>query len=199
MANNLWRGNTTTALVFDDSNLTEHNVRLFLEALDKCKKHYLSVLCQISYPEYFQDGNTIDDCPLLKESVEHNYKEYVQNISDKVVFLGWNRDYSVQDKMYKLLNNHLRGGAKDFIVQLVCDYTLFDMNKSAIPEITKEILPSKSRSKASPPVLQQKEETTNKEISYETNPQSPNTTENYSDQANEILDNVAASMDIVMG
>ena len=144
MANPNWHGYTTTALAFSDDSEVERNCKKILQAFDKGKKHMLTVLCSLSYPEYFEKGNTIEDCPKLKAKVEQFYKKYSSNIVEDVVFLGWDKKYTEQDKMFTLLNIHLAGGAKDFIIDLLVSHFVLLSDNAEIRTFNKEVHPSSS-------------------------------------------------------
>lgn len=141
-----WKGLSTTAFVFDDSN-TEQNCMNFINAFDKGKKQMLIVMTNLVYPEYFIPGNKLEDCPSLVEKVKELYEPFVITKSESTVFFGWNKDYEDQKKMYFLLNKELQGGAKKFIIEILTTLipTLANNSISYSP-YSKEVLSSLSHS-----------------------------------------------------
>lgn len=141
-----WKGLSTTAFVFDDSN-TEQNCMNFINAFDKGKKQMLIVMTNLVFPEYFIPGNKLEDCPSLVEKVKELYEPFVITKSESTVFFGWNKDYEDQKKMYFLLNKELQGGAKKFIIEILTTLipTLANDSISYSP-YSKEVLSSLSHS-----------------------------------------------------
>lgn len=104
---------SVTAINFPETDSTFDKCYEFLK---DGKKKLLIPLLKIKFPDYYAKGKVNAE---LQEIIDKYQKPYKKGDSPKTVFFNWNVKNDDEDKTKKLLNNHFKGGASEFVIDLL--------------------------------------------------------------------------------
>ena len=109
----------TTCLCFNLEDYKERFCYEFFKNNGRRWKPFVLTYLTYRFPDYYEDGIIADKLEYL---IQKYAKDFDKQHYDNPVFLGWHYlRYDLDCKTSDLLNRHLRGGAKDFIVQMITD------------------------------------------------------------------------------
>ena len=107
----------STCLSFDLDNEDERICYEIFREIGRKWKPFLLTILTLRFPEYFKSGIVSGE---LEDLIREYSKKFNKKRAPHPVFLGWHsKDYPADYSADVLLNIHLKGGAKDFIVLIL--------------------------------------------------------------------------------
>lgn len=121
-------GYNTTCLCFDLEIEDERICYEIFKKIGRKWKSFLLTVLMLQFPDYYENHIITEN---LEFFINKYSKDFDKKKSPNPIFIGWHSlEYDADQLTDVLLNEHLRGGAKDFIVMLLKESLPFMFNTS---------------------------------------------------------------------